>query len=570
MSGMFDEKPNPADANASDVDTTSSPNGDSYARGDARTIDPDSGVKRGLKNRHLSMMALAGIIGPGLLVGSGGALSNGGPGRALNWNMSGIFETNVTIASLVIGFGVIGIIAFSIMQSLGEMTTLYPGGGAFISLAERIVDKAFAVAVGWNYFIIWVCVLANEYNVICSIFTVWSDKVPLWGYFLIFWFAFLAFQLIGVVAFGEAEFWLALVKLLGLTAFFIFAIVYASGGIIGQKHALGFQYWHNPGAFNGNGFRGVATVFVFCSTFYAGVESVAIAATETRNPGKAVPMAIRQVFWRIIFIYMGSAFFFGLVCPANNSSLINGTQKALQSPMTVAIQNAGFKHGSDLINVFIFLTCLSACNSSIYIGSRTILYLAQNGQAPRFLGKTDKRGVPVFAVLLTNAVGALSMMNVSTGASKAYSYIVNLSGVSTFLVWASISFIHIRFRHAWHSQGRTVSELPFKSFLYPCNAYFGLIANMFLALVQGWTTLSPFVAGNFVDAYILLPLFPIIYFGFKFIKKTHFMRSYEIDLDSGRRTDLDSGGMVPEDRRAVEEHDAEKGVPYWKKLARNF
>lgn len=121
----------------------------------------------------------------------------------------------------------------------------------------------------------------------------------------IFWSAFLAFQLLGVTAFGEAEFWLALLKLLGLTAFFIFAIVYASGGVIGQQHAIGFQYWHNPGAFNGNGFRGVATVFVFCSTFYAGVESVAIAATETRNPGKAVPQAIRQVFWRIIFIYMG-------------------------------------------------------------------------------------------------------------------------------------------------------------------------------------------------------------------------------------------------------------------------
>jgi amino acid transporter len=97
----------------------------------------------------------------------------------------------------------------------------------------------------------------------------------------IFWSAFLAFQLLGVTAFGEAEFWLALLKLLGLTAFFIFAIVYASGGVIGQQHAIGFQYWHNPGAFNGNGFRGVATVFVFCSTFYAGVESVAIAATET-------------------------------------------------------------------------------------------------------------------------------------------------------------------------------------------------------------------------------------------------------------------------------------------------
>jgi amino acid permease len=136
---------------------------------DFKAIDPHSGVKRGLKTRHISMMALAGIIGPGLLIGSGGALHNGGP------------------ASLIIGFGVIGIIAFSIMQSLGELTTLYPTGGAFTDLSDRFVDKAFGVAVGWNYFIIWFCVLANEYNVISSIMVFWSDKVPIWGYFLIFW-----------------------------------------------------------------------------------------------------------------------------------------------------------------------------------------------------------------------------------------------------------------------------------------------------------------------------------------------------------------------------------------------
>lgn len=232
---------------------------------DFQRIDPESGVKRGLKTRHLSMMALAGIIGPGLLVGSGGALASGGP------------------ASLIIGFGIIGIIAFSIMQSLGELTTLYPTGGAFTQLSDRFVDKAFGVAVGWNYWLIWGCVLANEYNVVSSILVFWSDRIPLWGYFLVFWFFFLGFQMLGVESFGEAEFWLALLKLGGLCAYFVFAIIYASGGLIGQKETLGFRYWHDPGPFV-SGFRGVATVFVFCSTFYAGVESVAVAATETKNP----------------------------------------------------------------------------------------------------------------------------------------------------------------------------------------------------------------------------------------------------------------------------------------------
>jgi amino acid transporter len=160
----------------------------SYRDEDFQRIDPDSGVKRGLMTRHLSMMALAGIIGPGILVGTGGALANGGP------------------AALLIGFGIIGIVAWSITQSLGEMTTLYPTGGAFVTLSDRFVDKAFGVAVGWQYWLVWACVLANEYNVISSLMVFWSDKVPLYGYFLIFWFAFLGFQMIGVESFGEVRF----------------------------------------------------------------------------------------------------------------------------------------------------------------------------------------------------------------------------------------------------------------------------------------------------------------------------------------------------------------------------
>ncbi|KAF7534170.1 hypothetical protein G7054_g6497 [Neopestalotiopsis clavispora] len=512
-------------------------------RGDFRAIDPESGVKRGLKTRHLSMMALAGIIGPGLLVGSGGALSSGGP------------------ASLLIGFGVIGIIAFSIMQSLGELTTLYPSGGAFTKLADRFVDKAFGVAVGWNYFIIWFAVLANEYNAVTSVLVFWGPQVPVWGYFLILWFAFLGFQLLGVETFGEAEFWLALVKLLGLTAYFLFAIIYVSGGVKGAD-AIGFRYWHDPGPFV-EGFRGVATVFVFCSTFYAGVESVAVAATETRNPKVAVPLAIRQTFWRIVFIYMGSAFFFGLTCPANADDLVNGGSRALKSPMTIAIQNAGWEGGVHLINAFILVTCVSAINSSIYISSRTLLFMAQDGKAPKFLGKTDSRGVPIPAIVFANACGALSLMNIRTGSAEAYNYIVNLSGVSTFLVWGSISFTHIRFRQAWKAQGNRAEDLPFRSSLYPWNAYFGLGANIFLALVQGWTTLSPFDAGSFVDAYILLPLFPIIYLGYKFIFKTRLWRVEEIDLQSGQRHDLDE---------VKELRTAELGghLPFWRRMMKNF
>lgn len=404
-------------------------------------------------------------------------------------------------------------------------------------MAERFCDKALSCAVGYQYVFLWIAVLSNEYNVLCSVLHFWSDKVPIWAWFLIFWFLFLGFQLLGVEAFGEAEYWLALIKLIGLLTYFIFSIIYVSGGVKGTP-AFGFHYWNDPGALS-HGFRGIANVFVYCSTFYAGVESVAIAATETRNPSKAVPTAIKQVFYRIVFVYMGCALFYGLTVPYNSPDLTGGASRAMKSPMTIAIGNAGWKGGVHLINSFIMVTCLSACNSSIYISSRTILFMAQDGTTPKFLGYTNKRGVPIYAILVTQLFSCIALMNLSQGASKAFGYIVNLSGVATFMVWGTISFVHIRFRRGWAAKGYTEEDLPFKSLFYPWNAYFGLFFNVFLALVQGWATLVPFSAGDFVDAYILLPLFFIVYFGYKFIYKTKIVRAAEMDVDSGRREDLD-------------------------------
>ncbi|CAK7901966.1 general amino acid permease Agp3p [[Candida] anglica] len=484
----------------------------------SQNLDPSTNLKRNLKDKHISLIALAGIIGPGILVGAGLALRNGGP------------------ASLIIGFGFVGLVAFSMMQSLGELSTLYPTGGAFSTYGNKFVDPAFGGTVGWNYVIIWIAVLANEYNTVAAILQFWGPEVPLYGYILIFWFAFLAFQFLGVKAFGEAEYWLALFKIVALIAFYIFSIIYVSGGVKGRPK-FGFQYWNDPGAFS-NGFKGVANVFVFSSTFYAGTESIAVAASETRNPSKAIPRAIRQTFWRILFIYMGVAITYGLTVPYNDVSLTKGS-KTLKSPITIALVRAGWANAGHLVNAVILVTCISAINSSIYIGSRTIVSLAAEGSAPSFLKRVNKHGVPYAAVILMNLFGLLSLMNISTGAAEAYNYIVNLSGVAVFIVWGAVSYMHFRFRKAWKLQGRSVNELPFKSLWFPWLTWFGLVFNIFLGLIQGWSYFKPFDAGNFVDAYILIPVFIIIFALLKVINKTKWVDLNEVDLDEGRRSDMD-------------------------------
>lgn len=337
-------------------------------------------------------------------------------------------------------------------------------------------------------------VMANEYNTLSSIFQFWGPQVPLYGYILIFWAAFQAFQMAGVGAFGEIEYWLSWFKILGLVAFYIFSTIYISGGIK-DRPAFGFHYWNNPGALS-HGFKGIAEVFVFCSTFYSGTESVAYSASESKNPNRAIPLAIRQTFWRILVVYIGIGFFYGVTVPYNDHNLNAGT-KALKSPISIAITRAGWEGGTHLVNAFILVTCISAINGSLFIGSRTITNLAHEGLAPKFLAWTDRRGVPIPAITLFNALGLVSLMNVSVGASTAYSYIVNLSGVGVFIVWGTIGLTHLRFRKAWIKQGRTVKELPYKALFYPYTQIIGIAANIFLALIQGWTSFVPFKAGDF-------------------------------------------------------------------------
>ncbi|RCK56086.1 General amino acid permease AGP3 [Candida viswanathii] len=450
--------------------------------------DETTGLKHSLKDRHLSLIALAGIIGPGLAVGAGLALRSGP-------------------AALLLGFGVVGILAFCMMQSLGELVTMYPTGGTFSTLGAKLVDYAWGSAVGWNYVIIWVAVLANEYNSTAAILQFWGPQVPLYGYILMLWGFFTAFQFLG------------------------------SGS--GWHACFGFHYWNDPGAFaSSNGFKSFVETVTFASTFYSGCEVTALAASESKNPQKAMPTAIRQTFWRILIVYIGAAIAYGMTVPYNDPAL-ESDSKTLKSPMTIAIQRAGWEGGVHLVNAFIIVICVSAISSSIYTASRAIVNLAHEGAAPRFLRRVNKQGVPYPAVILASSLGLISMMNQSTGAADAYLYIVNLSGVAVFIVWGNIMFYHLRFRRALKLQGRSVDELPYKALWYPYLPIFGLILNTLLALIQGWSYFKPFDAGNWVDAYILLPFFGVLYFGFKFWNKTKWVDLREVDLDQGRREDVD-------------------------------
>ncbi|ODV97785.1 hypothetical protein PACTADRAFT_47637 [Pachysolen tannophilus NRRL Y-2460] len=413
------------------------------------------------------------------------------------------------------------------MTSIGELNTLYDFN--FAIHASRWVDPAFGASVGWNYVLLWVCNIISEYVSLTSVVSFYSDKVPVWGYFLIFWGFFTMYQSLGVQVFGEGEYILSFVKITFLSGFYLFSIIFAAGGIKG--YSPGNPFGEYPLA---HGFKGIANSFVYAGVFYSGVEAVSMTASEAKNPRKAIPIAVKQTLWRILFVYFGASISYGITVAWNNESLSTGN-KTMKSPMTIALISAGWKNAGYFVTTLIMVTCFSSVNSAIYISSRSLFHLAIDNKAPKIFTKVDKRGNPWVAVHTVHSLGALSMLSLGSTAQTAYTYIVNLAGVSAFIVWAAISFTQIRFRKGWLLQGHTVDELPYVAPFYPYSQIFAVGLGILLCLVQGWTVFVPFEAGTFVDVYILLPIFFIIIALYKIFGKTKWVTYDKMDFETDRK-----------------------------------
>ncbi|ORY81300.1 amino acid transporter [Leucosporidium creatinivorum] len=473
-------------------------------------------LKRSLKSRHMQMMAIGAVIGPGYFVGSGSGLTNGGSG------------------GILIAFGVVGMLLWATMQSLGEMAAFISVSGSFTEYMSRFVDPAVGFALGWNYAFMWFGFLAAEYNNLGLVMTYWKSALPNWGFILVFWCIFLAFAMLGVLAFGEAEFWLTVVKILFILAFFLCCILITTGAI-GDQGPVGFKFYKDPGPF-ADGVAGVFKVFVFAAGQYSGSEMIGITAGESVNPARDVPKAVKLVFWRVLFFFMGGFFFINLCVPWNDPTLLSATSKTARSPFVIAFTRAGLPRGADAMNSIIIITIFSAINGALYVCSRCLVNLALDGKAPKWLGKVNARGVPWSALIFANLFGFISLLNLSSSAGQVYSWLINITGVATFITWAGIALAHIRFRKALELQGISLDELPYKAPFYPYGAYFALIGATFFIFFQGWTCfLSPFSVNDFFMSYIMIPVFILMAGGYKLYHKTKFADLATADLVNGRR-----------------------------------
>ncbi|KAF4501416.1 general amino acid permease [Fusarium agapanthi] len=497
--------------------------------GDLVTATEEQSLQRGLHERHLSMLGIAGAIGTGLFLGLGQSVQTGGPLGAL------------------LGYATVGLVVCAVQFALGEVAALLPVTGAFVRHAEFLVDPAWGFAIGWNLVYGNILSIPSEITAICVLFEFWTDINPsLW--IIIFIVLTTVVGLCFVRVFGEVEFWFALLKILLVVFLIIMGLVINLGGVPGTER-IGFRYWKDPGPFveyiasgSWGQFLGYWSVMTSAVFSFAGVESIAMAAAETRNPARAIPKACKNVFIRILVFYILAILIVGMLVRSDDERLNDQSGAAGQSPFVIAASAAGIPAIPSVVNAVVITSAWSASNQSLLAGTRVLYGLALKRQAPQIFLRTTAWGVPYVCVLFFTCFMFLSFMSLSNGAMTVFWWLVDLTAAGVLISWASILLNHIRLRLAMKKQGIPIKKLPWHNSWTFYSSYAGLFMTLLILLTGGFRV---FTRGNwdpvgFVSSYLDIPLVIGAYLIWKFVKKTKVVPLAEIPLqDAFRKSEED-------------------------------
>lgn len=530
------------------IDKTAHTTADDHADG-VVTATERANLKQGLEQRHLSMIALAGSIGTGLFLSLGGSIQTGGPLGAL------------------LGYAVVGAIVCAVQFALGEVSALLPVTGSFVRHADYLLDPAWGFAAGWNLVYGNLLSIPSEISAICVLFQFWTDiNSSLW--IMIFIALTFAIGVVFVRAYGEVEFAFASLKLLTVVFLIIFGLVVNLGGIPGVER-IGFRYWEKPGPFVeyiGTGawgrFLGFWSVMTRAVYSFAGVESIAVAAAETRNPGRTIPRACKRVFFRIAIFYMLAVLVVGMLVSSDDERLNNESGTAAQSPFVIAVSTAGYSAVGSVINAVVITSAWSSSNQALLSGTRVLYGLALKCQAPRFFLRTTSWGIPIYCVLFFTAFMFLSFMTLSSGALTVFYWFVSLTAAGTLVSWSTVLLNHIRLKTALRRQGISASELPWNNGWTLYSSYVALVMCLVILFTGGFTvfTHGNWNANSFVSSYLDIPLVIVFFLGWKLIKKTKWVRLEDLPL---REAIDEAKERAKQAEMQQEAEDALKGERRW-------
>lgn len=425
--------------------------------------DNSTGLRQSLKQRHMTMIALGGVIGAGLFVGSGVVAKSAGPAVILSFLLTG---------SLVV----------LIMRMLAELASSLPAVGSFYEYARLAFDDRPKVSrflgfmSGWMYWYFWVVVVALEAIAGAKLINFWLPDMAPWAISLTLLVMMTLLNLFSVASFGEFEFWFASIKVVAIIVFLFLGGLFLTGMLPGTVPSLGHLLTH--GGFMPNGWGPVLSGAVAATAFYSGAEIVTIAAAETADPAKAVARATNSVITRVLMFYVGSLFLVVCIVPWDSPDIA--------TPFVSALKAMDIPYAAHIMNAIILTAVLSALNSSLYASSRMIFALTRRGDAPTALVKLSRNGVPTRAILFSTlfAYAAIGVSYVST--DVVFPFIVNSYGTFILFVYLLIAVSQLRIRARLEREDP--ARIKVRMWLFPYLTYFVIFAML---LILGAMSISP-------------------------------------------------------------------------------
>jgi lysine-specific permease len=455
-------------------------------------------LARRLTARQISMIAIGGSIGTGIFITSGNALYIAGPGGA------------------ILAYLLISVMVYFLMTSLGEMAALIPVTGSFCDYCTRFVSPAFGFSMSYNYWFNWAITVAVDLSSAALIMQYWFPHTPFLLWSGLFFCLILILNLFSINLYGEIEYWFSTIKVSTIIIFLVVSSLIIAG-LFGHQH-VSYHNWTIGDAPFHHGWIGFLSVFMIAGFAFQGTEIFGITAGEMKNPKTSVPKAVKTIFWRILLFYIASMLAISVIIPYTNPSLLNSNiQNVALSPFTMIFKTTGFRFITSIINVVILTAVLSACNSSVYTGTRMLWHISNEGNAPRFLSMTNKKGVPMLALLATIFIGAFAFLASIFSVGTIFMWLIQISSLSGFIAWLGIGISHYRFRKSYISKGKKLENLPYLAKFFPFGPIFAIVfccliilGQQYVDFIQGTLSFS-----SILKTYMGIPIFFLLYFGYK-------------------------------------------------------
>jgi len=439
-----------------------------------------SGLRRSLRRRHMQMIALGGVIGAGLFVGSGVVIAAAGP-------------------AAVISFALTGTLVVLVMRMLGEMAIAYPAVGGFYEYNRLALGELAGFLTGWMYWYFWVIVVALEAVAGAKILGTWWPTIAPWQFTLALMTVFTIVNLLSVRSYGEAEFWFASIKVAAIVAFLCAGALFAFGGWPGALGGVSHLTAH--GGFMPNGIVPVLTGAVAATGFYFGAEIVTIAAAESAEPEKAVAETTQSVIWRVLVFYIGSVFLVVAIVPWNDTM-------RMARPYVSVMEVLQIPAAATVMSIVILTAVLSALNSGLFASSRMLMALARRGDAPTIVSTLDARGVPVAAILASTAFGYVTVAMSYLSPDRIFAFLVNSYGTVAIFVYVLIAVAELRLRRRLENE--MPERLRMRMWGYPWLTRLAIVAM--LAIVAAMSVIpeqrAPLVFG-LVSVVVLLSAYAL-------------------------------------------------------------